>query len=571
MISSRPLPKPQSNSKVIQELFRFLWIRNRAMIGILLAIQIPGRYIEYELTNGIYMSNPNQIALNVLEGSIGLLFCILLPILIARLANGDSPNSMEGDKGNGSAYPPYMLTLPVPDNLLVWVPMVFGVAAVSAILGLTALLHFGADRHTYSSWMLNLACLTICLQAITWSRLRGQWTKPLLGAAAIVTAVFSSLLTNSIPKGNLHFMTLGIAIVAIGIAAASFSRLRHGFPESMFVIKIRPELRRSAHLKRPFQSPMQTQFALDWTRQGKIQPIITVLLVTLMIGFTLYERSVGNRYPLDSDAALTLVLLFGVVVVCVGSTPRRTDIYRPDQTVQPFLATRPISSTQFIWSKLRVSAISTLLTWATIAALFAFWMFGTTQAGAPSLKIANLTFTTDSTPAILFVLTGLFSGLVLLWNAQTALLTTEVSGKKWATLLLLSLAVLTASLVLFNQQVPDRDRWLPILAGIAIGSKLILAGSSAAKLMKQGEIHWQDLIKIGGAWSVITGLLVTGFLLSSPTPTTPADRFLVTECIVLLVPLARIFAAPLSLAMNRHQSSDYHAPTKGKRTTTAVY
>jgi hypothetical protein len=140
MITSRPLPKTQTNAKIILELLRFQWLRHRVLIGFLLGMQIPGRLLESRFLDSLTMSSTLLVE-TVFGVGLSLLFFVLLPLLLERLANGDSPNSMDGNKGNGSAYPPYMLTLPVPDQWLIWVPMVFGVASIGAILGFSALLH----------------------------------------------------------------------------------------------------------------------------------------------------------------------------------------------------------------------------------------------------------------------------------------------------------------------------------------------------------------------------------------------------------------------------------------------
>lgn len=568
MITTHSRPKFHSKAKLLLELLRVQWLCYRGLIGLLIAIQILMGLLEFNI-KGNYISTPSQTVENWLLGILFLLFCIAVLVFIARLANGDSPNSLDGNKGNGSAYPTYMLTLPVSDKWLVVVPMLFGSFTVAAVLGFNMLLHITDKEHVQIAWMLNPAASVVCLQAITWSRIRGAWSKVVLGSIIVIGGIANTI-GASLDHGNQFALgSIGLSVLAFVFATLTFNRLRHGFPEWISKITSRPWGRRASRMSPPLRSPMQAQIALDWSRQGKTVPIFAFILAPTFLYFNVLREARIAPYEHDGTMGISMLLLLALFSFCAGSTPRRGEIFRLDFGLQPFIVTKPVSSTQMAWSKLIVAGISSLVSWLLVAALFIFWMLVPLQNNGAFLKIAGHRLSFDSPQETVFFVTAFLITLVLLWNTQSALFTTEVSGKRWLSVIYLFGVTATIILFLINHDIQHREIWLPLLAALAIAAKLVIAGISAFRLVMRRETGWSQVIAIGSTWVAVTLALVIAFLLSAPEDM--SDRGLVAACIVIFVPLARIFAAPLTLAMNRHQSFGNHSATKGKRTTTVVY
>ena len=94
-------------------------------------------------------------------------------------------------------------------------------------------------------------------------------------------------------------------------------------------------------------------------------------------------------------------------------------------------------------------------------------------------------------------------------------------------------------------------RAVPSVMSLAVLLKLLATAWTARRLLQRQLLHPNTLIRLLALWFLsVLGLMA---LLAWLIPADAAPRFEATLGVVLLVPLARLLAAPLALAWNRHR------------------
>ena len=237
------------------------------------------------------------------------------------------------------------------------------------------------------------------------------------------------------------------------------------------------------------------------------------------------------------------------------SNPSARDSYG----VSPFLATRPMTSAALIAAKLKATIWSTLLAWllVLVAIPLALLLSGT----APLvIERARRAIESRHAPGDRIALLG-FSGLMAsTWKQLVQSLYIGLSGREWLikSSVLLALSFLVVIGPLAHGSIDDRRvqaaLWnaLPwILAGL-VCLKMSAAAWIATRLYRQPAAerpHARDRrgLLVSSPCSLSMAVLVW-FL---ATPFIP--RYFLALIAILAIPLARLSAAPLALAWNRHR------------------
>ena len=157
---------------------------------------------------------------------------------------------------------------------------------------------------------------------------------------------------------------------------------------------------------------------------------------------------------------------------------------------------------------------------------------------------------------LLLVLAGLF---VSTWKQLVQSLYIGLSGREWliranAFLLLVFIVGVgpIADWIIDNKDVQAK-LWdaIPLILAILVGVKMSAASLIVTRLCKSGLLSDRALVTAAAVWLVtvlgLYGVLV--WLLSTPL----FPRYVLTLLAILPVPLARLSAAPLALAWNRHR------------------
>jgi hypothetical protein len=307
--------------------------------------------------------------------------------------------------------------------------------------------------------------------------------------------------------------------------------------------------RRSAR----FDRPAQAQAWFEWRRHGRSLPV----LVGIVLPFELALLFAAADAP-----ALVFVILLGVLVtppVMAGfaaATVRKID--PGGYGVTPFLATRPLTSAALVFAKLKMAMRSTLLAWLLVllGVPLALHLSGTS---ALVLDRASRVIEAVGTPravtiAVLVVSTLLLSTFKQLVQSLYVGLSGRARLVKASVFLHLAMLAVLGPVAVWiveggaSLAVMRAVPW--ILTGLA-ALKLCAAGWVAVRLYDARLVSDRTLVGCAAVWLVavlaLHGLLV--WLVDTPL----FPSYLLLLVAILAIPLARVSAAPLALAWNRHR------------------
>ena len=462
-----------------------------------------------------------------------------------------------------SIYPARLFTLPVTTAALAGWPMLYG-TAVMAILWLATRLFamWPSGMHVPVIWPAVLAATLLSwTQALTWMPygLPGLRVIVAMLWLAAIDAVVLVALTYKVPESVMvAFLApqIPLAYLAARIAVGRARRgdvpdWRETFARLGQITDVLPRRGRNFH------SPARAQTWFEWRRNGRSLPA----LVGLLLPFELALLVAVSDTP-----ALVFLILFIVLftppfmaafaaATVSKSNPDVSDSYG----VTPFIATRPLSDAALIAAKLRATIWSTLAAWLlllvalTLALILSdIWPMLTERARRVSEFVGA--------PRVVVILLLVLSGLILsTWKQLVQSLYIGLSGREWliranAFLLLAFLVVIgpIADWIIENGDV-QATLWdaLPLILAILVGVKMSAASWIAIRLYRSRLLTDRTLVTGAVLWLVVVlalyGVLV--WLLSTPL----FPRYVLALLAILPIPLARLSAAPLALAWNRHR------------------
>ena len=118
--------------------------------------------------------------------------------------------------------------------------------------------------------------------------------------------------------------------------------------------------------REPFASPLSAQTWCEWRQHGWSLPVGVAFVLPFAFGLLFLDPTAPSFVPISlAVAALTPPIMASFV----ASTVRRASPGGDDHGLAPFLATRPLTSAALIAAKLRVTILSTLITWVLVIAV----------------------------------------------------------------------------------------------------------------------------------------------------------------------------------------------------------
>lgn len=462
-----------------------------------------------------------------------------------------------------SMYPTRMFTLPVTTGALAGWPMLYGTVAMAALwFGMRFLALWPPEVLIPVIWPALLAAVLLAwTQALTWL------AYPLRGMRVIVTVVWLTVI-DAVVMTALQFKPpewVMLAMLAPNIPLAYFTarfavgRARRGdVPDWRGIFagvgRIADVVtRRRGH----FASARSAQAWFEWRQYGRSLPT----LVAILLPFELWLLFVFRQTPEIVLETLVVVLLTpafmaAFVAPAVGkSNPQTSDFHG----VTPFLATRPLTNASLIRTKFEVTVASTLATWllVVIAIPLALRLSGTTPV---VMERARALVGLVGVPrAVTISLLGLAALLASTWKQLVQSLYIGMSGREWAvktsmfvTLALLAVIVPVAEWVLRSRAVLAR-LWMafPSIVAVLVCVKLLAAAAIAVGLHEHRLLSGRTLITGAVCWDI--AVFATYGLLAWIVPELIGWRYVLALVAILEVPLARLAAAPLALAWNRHR------------------
>src|SRR6059058_5108594 len=306
-----------------------------------------------------------------------------------------------------------------------------------------------------------------------------------------------------------------------------------------------------------FPSPARAQAWFEWRRHGRSLPA----LVGLLLPFELALLWLAKDAPAFVFEILFLALITPpFMAACTASTVSRPNpLVRDSYGVPPFIATRPLTSAELIAAKLKMAMWSTLAAWLMVLVAMPLaleWSGTWSMVTERARRMDDAIGTPRAATVVLLILAGF---IVATWKQLVQSLHIGLTGREWivkgSVLLTLTLLILLGPTVecIIDSPSVQRALWngLPLILGILVGIKMSAAAWIATRLDRSRLLGDRALVLGAACWLVavlaLYGLLVWFF--STPF----VAHYLLALIAILAVPLARISAAPLALAWNRHR------------------
>lgn len=470
---------------------------------------------------------------------------------------------LAGDLGaRQSIYPARMFALPVTTKALAGWPMLYGAATMTSLwLGTALFARWPWGMHLPLIWPALLAVVFLAwTQALTWM------AYGLPGLRVIVTVLWLATLDAAVLLA-LHYKVPEAVLVSVLVpqlplayltACAAVGRARRGdVPDwrGMFAWPAGNAV--LTRWRNHFPSPARAQAWFEWRRHGWSLPA----LVGLVLPFELWLLWLAKDAPAFVFEILFLVLItppfMAAFTAWTASTPHPTvsDSYG----VPPFMATRPLTSAELIGAKLKMAMRSTLAAWGLVLVVIPLALQWSGTWSVVMERAQRLNGAIGTPRAVVFVLLILAAFIVATWKQLVQSLCIVLTGRQWlikgSVLLTLTFLILLGPIVEWIIDSPSAQRalWnaLPlILAGLA-GLKMSAAAWIATRLDRGRLLGDRALVAAAACWCVavlaLYGVLVWFF--STPF----VARYVLALIAILAVPLARLSAAPLALAWNRHR------------------
>lgn len=477
-------------------------------------------------------------------------------------------------RGGFAGFPRRLFLMPMRTALLVLCPMLCAVAGlVGLYLAWAILIIRPLGMQIEIAWpAILLATVSVVFQTIIWSlsgfRVARIFVMCVTACMLTTIACLPLVLASSDwPPQSLQLLLgaglmIGIAccylaaVIAVGIQRRGGAR-GWNLPSVVTDAWSRATRRQS----KPFASAQRALFWIEWRRNGRILPATVLFLLLLIIG----PIGALNGHAADVTAwtALWLFLIPILLAAIVGKGFAKPDLWTLDLAISPFSAIRPVTPGDMIAAKVKCAACSTLLTWGILLAIGPLWIglagnlhtlnevgaFARQLYSQRSLNLISiLTFVVGILLTFSFMINALWIGLC----GQTRLFYSAASA---------SIVVFTTLAILIGCLVEDADwqttslvrivPWLPWVLAALFLVKVWAAAWTVRETLRRKLALRRTILTYICFWLVATALLVaTAWILASQVPWI---RNLLMLCAMLAIPLARIGAAPLALARNRHR------------------
>ena len=469
---------------------------------------------------------------------------------------------LDGDlAARQSMYPARLFTLPVTTTALSVLPMIYGTAAMMILwLATRTLALWPSGLPVPWIWPAFLAAsLLAWTQALTWM------PYPIPGLRIFVTVLLLGTIDTTAILA-LHFkahesVMLGILAPQIPLAylVARFALARarcgdapHWRPAFASQAQIAP---RPRHRER-FSSPASAHAWFEWRRHGRSLPAwVAILLPFELVLLWVAGESTGLVVTILIAVLLTPPFMATFAATAASRSSANTgDSYG----VTPFIATRPLTNAELIAAKLRMAIRSVSVTWLLVllAMMIALALSGT--SGLLLERLRRLSEIVGAPRAVVAVLLLIGGCIAATWTQLVQGLYVGLTGR--ASLINGSVVLVLGFFFLFGpfaEWIVDSRRlgevWsaLPLIFTLLVTVKMIAAVWVVVRLYRGRLLSDRALVLGAGFWCVAVFALYAVLVWLLGTPHIP--HYLMMLLAILAIPLARLSAAPLALAWNRHR------------------
>jgi hypothetical protein len=469
---------------------------------------------------------------------------------------------LDGDlAARQSMYPARLFTLPVTTTALSVLPMIYGTVAMM-ILWLAT--------RTFALWPSGIpvpwiwpaflaASLLAWTQALTWM------PYPLPGLRILVTVLWLGTIDTTALLA-LHFkahesVMLGILApqipLAYLVARFALARARRGdVPDWRAAFASRAQVASRPRHRGRFSSAASAHAWFEWRRHGRSLPAwVAILLPFELVLLWVAGESTGLVVTILVAVLLTPPFMATFAATAASrSSANTSDSYG----VSPFVATRPLTNAELIAAKLRMAIRSVSVTWVLVllAMAIALTLSGTSALVLERLRRLSEIVGTPRTVVVVLLLVG--GCIAATWTQLVQGLYVGLTGR--ASLIKGSVVLVLGFFFLFGpfvEWIVDSGRlgevWsaLPLVFAILVTVKMVAAVWILVRLYRGRLLSDRALVLGAGLWCVAVFALYAVLVWLLGTPHIP--HYLMMLLAILAIPLARLSAAPLALAWNRHR------------------
>lgn len=464
-----------------------------------------------------------------------------------------------------SMYPARMFTLPVSNAALVGWPMLYGVSAMVGMWILIRLLSVWPSEFSIPYvWPATLAAsLVMWTQALVWMPYG-------LPGLRVVVSVFVLWMIDAIVLVALYSKAREWVVVAItvpqiplayAVGRVAVARARRGVVPS-WRVPILPLLRSVVRReeivgRRGRWSAARAQSWYEWRRNGKSLPAWVAIILPLELVILWVSGSSTNLIVVVVLGALLTPVV--VATFAAASVSKAGGSVSDAHGLAPFIAARPLTDAQLLAAKLRMTIRSTLAAWALVllAIPVAVYASGTSPTLLDWLRNVAATIGLARTTVLLMVIVA--GMIVSTWRQLVQSLYFGLTGDerliKGSVFVLLVLASLLGPLAIWivdsNNRIVMVWTAMPLILATLVCAKMLAAGWVAARLIRDGPVDDRTLIIGATCWTIVVLAIYSLMAWLADAPHIP--RYLIMLVAILFVPLARLSAAPLAIARNRHR------------------
>jgi hypothetical protein len=477
----------------------------------------------------------------------------------------------------GSGFPKHMMVLPLRTRALAGWPMLIGATTIAAIwIVVTTCILWPGGLHVPLLWPAALAVAgTVWLQAIGWSPFPSPFVRVPALAVAMVPLVLVGACAGMFLESRVAAILIVVAsiiwtIVAYWFGVQGLSRARAGSQGEWLYDSVASRFVRMRFPSAATVLPerFRTSFAAHLWAECRRNAILLPMMfswMTIPVMFIVISSVLGTGsrdiFIIGSvgltPSAFGLALLMGFIVMycgMYGPGMGKFDIWGKDQ-IPAFFAIRPVSTPRYVAIKMTAAVIGGLAVWAMMFVLLAVWVLLETSSWNPRPSIVRAALA-NATPRDLGMIVAVPLGLIAFsFREMLTGMWAALAGRKWLSnvmgIAMVILLVVACGVGVWlhkhSERQPALMDWLPWLLGIALFVKLIVTARIVIAIRQYGILSTSTLLKWATAWlAACIGLFLLTTFFVTPSLTVAAGT-------MVMMPLARIAAAPLALHFNRHR------------------
>lgn len=382
-------------------------------------------------------------------GTATHLSCVVVVAIIGLIFG--SFHFTEGQrKGGFGSYPTRLFTMPRTTLWLVGVPMLFAVTVVGIGYSISVIVLFQplAARPPLFWPVLYLVSGVTIFQGAVWVLARRPYLKLFtLSTFATFLGVGWLFLLPDILSGTLEAweinvtparfeqgLKVALSAVIAGAVGLSWYGVRQqrigGYRLGMGWVRIGCWFEDLVIRRRsPFKSAGSAAFWFEWRHSGLVLPAaVSVLLVLTFIPTYL------TRPHSEEETIATLIwmaLTPFLLAMIIGRGFAKPDFWRSELRPVPFHSVRPLLPSKWVWVKLKVAALSVVLSWFIVLTTAFFWTaHAGNLAGLEPIWFYFQAYQRSPADRFVFVALGMVVVGLVTWRFMVSALASGLSGSR---------------------------------------------------------------------------------------------------------------------------------------------